>query len=66
MSSERDVTHVDRVPIKGKGDTVEKRPLQQIILKHLYIYVQGKWARAECKHRTSVHSLLCTPMGLEP
>lgn len=56
MSSERDVTRVDRVTIKGKGGTVEKRSFKQRIPRRLANRVQGKWARAQCKHK-GVHSL---------
>lgn len=56
MSSERYVTCVDRVTIKGKGGTVEKRPFKQRILRHLANCVQGKWATAQCKHK-GAHSL---------
>lgn len=56
MSSERDVTCVDGVTIKGEGSTVEKRPFKQRILRCLDNRVQGKRARAKCKHK-GTHSL---------
>lgn len=52
MSSERDVTCVDRVSIKVNSDRVlEKRPFKQITLRHLGICVKGKLARAEQKQQ---------------